>query len=157
MPISGSYFYAVMQSPTVGSFPTDGSDNSLVKFDSSSRRLQSTNVVIGDGDEISGYRGAINRQTADYNLTMADSGKIVEMSGASLLTVFLPNFLSAGFGCTVSTVGSSQVLFSASTGAVLRSYTNLSKSAGQNAVCSVYVTTNSNGTSAVYILGGNIA
>jgi hypothetical protein len=105
--------------------------------------------------EIYGYKAFINLITASsYNLPASDSGKVVEMSN-SLGTggfIYLPNFLSSGFCCTFTQASTGTFTFSASAGATLKSYTNLTKSAGENAQCSLYVRSNANGSSAVYIL-----
>jgi len=112
-------------------------------------------VTIDSSNRIYGYLANINAQTGTaYTLAASDSGKIVECSNASAITLTLPNTLSPGFNCTVVQTGAGQVTISAAGGATLQSYDSFIATAGQYAALNVYVTANSGGTSAVYIMQG---
>lgn len=104
-----------------------------------------------------GYKASINLQSGSlYNLQASDTGKIVELSNSAGGRCYLPNTLGTGFCCTVVAVTGTWH-FSASTGATIVSYQNLTKSAGGEAECSVYVRKNTDNASAFFVLGGNLA
>lgn len=108
-----------------------------------------TNLVPLSGD-------GINQQTgSSYSLVGADSGKIVECSNASAITVTLPNNLPQGFACDIVQKDAGVVTFVTASGATLQNRQNHSKAAGQYARCRLYVTENNGGSSAVYVLAGD--
>lgn len=112
-------------------------------------------VSIDGSNTIYGYRANINVQTGTtYTLAASDSGKIVECSNASAITLTLPNNLSVGFNCTVVQTGAGQVSITPASGAILHNYDSFTKTAGQYAAVNLYVTSNSGGSSAVYIMQG---
>jgi len=130
--------------------------NSHLILSSSAGSTVAVSGALSVDGEIYGYKAFMNAAGASYNLLATDAGKVIELSSAVGIAatgfLYLPNFLSAGFCCTVSQISTGTFTFSASAGAVLRSFHNLTKSADVNALCSLYVTSNSNGASAVYIL-----
>lgn len=98
----------------------------------------------------------INVQTGtSYSLSAADAEKIVECSNASPFTLTLPNNLKQGFTCSVAQKGANLVTFSAASGATMHNRNGHTRTAGQYAVCNLYVTSNSDGSSAVYVLTGD--
>lgn len=115
-----------------------------------------TGITVDDTtNAIYGYSAKLNAQTGTtYTLQASDNGKIVECSNASAITVTLPNSLAVGFNCTVVQTGAGQVTLSAGSGAVLRNYDSYTKTAGQWGALNLYVTTNSGGSSAVYVMQG---
>lgn len=117
-------------------------------------------ATIDSTGEIYGYKGKLNAQTSfgspqAYTLLSTDTGKIVTIDSAGAVTVILPNNLGAGFLCTVVQKGAGQITFSAASGATLNNRSSHTKSAGQWAVTSLYIDSNSGGSSAVYVLGGD--
>lgn len=103
-----------------------------------------------------GFSSKRNPQTGTtYTLQASDNGKIIELSNASAITLTLPNSLAADFNCLIVQTGAGQVTLSAAGGATLRNRSSFTKTAGQWAMLSMYVTTNAGGSSAVYILGGD--
>lgn len=139
--------------------PGSSTDNTLPRFDGSSgSTLQGSGVVVSDADEISGYKGNINAQTGtSYTLTAADTGKVVELTNAAAITLDMPNNLPVGWCCTVVQGGAGAVTFTPASGASRRNRQSHTKTAGQWAICMLYVRTNSGGSAAEYVLGGDTA
>ena len=84
-------------------------------------------------------------------------GKVISFSNASAITVSCPNSLSAGFTVLCTQGGAGQVTFTSVAGAFLRQRQSAYKTAGQYAVVSLIVMTNSTGTSAQWFMGGDTA
>jgi hypothetical protein len=90
-----------------------------------------------------------------YTFVAADSGKQVTLTNAAAVAATLPNNLPKGWNCLVWQGGAGQVTFSPASGATLRNRQGQTHTAGQYAMVSLMVMSNSNGTSAVYALGGD--
>jgi hypothetical protein len=103
--------------------------------------------------------GTVQAQNADFaaSITLAttDNGKVKNCTSASAVTVTLPNSLPLNFYCTINQVGAGQITFSAGSGATVNNRQGLTHSAGQWAMCCLYVKSNT-GTNAAYILGGDV-
>jgi hypothetical protein len=103
--------------------------------------------------------GTVQAQNADFaaSITLAttDNGKVKNYTGASAATVTLPNSLPLNFYCTINQVGTGQITFSAGSGATVNNRQGLLHSAGQWAMCCLYVKSNT-GTNAAYVLGGDV-
>jgi hypothetical protein len=113
-------------------------------------------VKVDDDDCIYGFAGKVQVQTgASYTLVAGDTGKIIECSHGSAITLTLPNDLPQGFTCTVMQKGAGAVSFSPASGAARHHRQSHTKTAGQYAACTLYVTENSDGTSAAYVLAGD--
>lgn len=118
--------------------------------------LNVTGVKVDSSDCLYGFKGKLQVQTGTtYTLVAGDTGCIVECNNASAITLTLPNGLSQGFTCTVVQKGAGVVTMSAASGAALHNRQGHSKTAGQYAACTLYVTSNSGGSSAVYVLAGD--
>lgn len=149
---------AVTMRGTLGLANASITDNAIVRFDGASGATQASNVIIGDNDELHGFKTAINLQSGTgYSLAATDSGKVVECSNAAAITVTLPNNLPVGFGCTIMQKGAGQVGISAASGATLQNRQGHTQTAGQYALVTLYVSENSDGSSAVYVMGGDSA
>lgn len=138
--------------------PASSVDNTLPRFDSTTGKLlQASGVAVTDDNEISGYRGNINRQTGtSYTLVAADSGKIVELANASSIALTADPALPKGFCCTiVQELAGAATIASTGSGTVVNRQSQF-KTAGLNAMCSVYVRSNS-GSNAVFVFGGDTA
>lgn len=99
-----------------------------------------------------------NAQTGTtYTFAAADYGKQVTLTAANPITATLPNSLPQGWNCLVWQGGAGQVLFSPASGATLRNRQGQTHTAGQYAMVSLMVMTNTSGTNAVYALGGDTA
>jgi len=105
---------------------------------------------------LSGYQANITQKTgASYTLAPADCGKVVELSHTAAITLTLPNNLPAGFCCTLVQTGAGQVTLASASGATLKHRQNHTRIAGTEGLASIYITANSNGSSAVYRWGGD--
>lgn len=137
--------------------PSSSVDNTLPRFDGAGgKTLQASGVAVTDNNEISGYKGHLNSQTGtSYTLQASDSGKVVELTNASAITLTMPNSLPVGWCCTVVQGGAGVATFSAASGATRRNRQSHTRTAGQWAMCSIYVRDNSGGSAAEYVLGGD--
>ncbi len=138
---------------------TGATDNQLLRSDGTGgATVQATGITVSDTNEIYGYLAGRNAQTGTtYTLAASDSGKIVECSNASAITVTLPNSLSVGFCCTLLQAGAGQVTFSAASGAAFSAYSSQTKTAGQYAAVTIWCYANSDGSHANYYIAGNMA
>lgn len=82
---------------------------------------------------LSGFAANITNISANYSLTAADNGKVIQSTSASAITVTIPTGLPTGFNCTVIQMGAGQITFS---GTYLNR-TGFTKSASQYSVVSI--------------------
>jgi len=103
----------------------------------------------------SGYRGdslTTNVQTGTtYTLTDEDNGRVIAMNNASAITLTVPQYLKAGFNCTIIQLGTGQITPTAS-GTTINSYASTTKTAGQYAACTLLAISDD-----VFVLGGTLA
>lgn len=131
--------------------------DALVRGDDGAKGVQTTGVLVTDDNEISGYAAHVKRVTAStYTLLAADSGKLLELSDGTGVTLDLPNDLPKGWNATVVQWGAGAVTFDPEAGGTLVNRQSHDESAGQYAMCSLYVSSNS-GTDAAWVLGGDTA
>ncbi len=101
---------------------------------------------------------SFNDQTGTtYTMLSSDYGKALTFTNASPITVTLPNSLPKGWNVVIYQGGAGQVTFSPGTGASMAQRLTKNKTAGQYAVASLLVVSNSNGSNAQYVLGGDVA
>jgi hypothetical protein len=82
---------------------------------------------------LSGFGANVLTISANYPLTAADNGRIIQSSSASAITVTIPTGLPTGFNCTIVQMGAGQITFS---GTYLNR-TGFTKTASQYAVVSI--------------------
>jgi hypothetical protein len=82
---------------------------------------------------ISGFGANVLNISANYPLTAADNGRIIQSTSASAITVTIPTGLPTGFNCTIVQMGAGQITFS---GTYLNR-TGFTKTASQYAVVSI--------------------
>lgn len=82
---------------------------------------------------------------------------VLQSTAGSGITVTLPKDLPAGFTCMVEQSGAGQITFAAATGAALVNRQSHTKTAGQYALCTLYVRDNDDGISASWLLAGDTA
>lgn len=163
------------ENTTLDTSTTKYPTNNLVKTvtDAISSALSSlTSVVSGKanlsgGNSFSGTQtfgdGVINRFLGDvvnvtsfpYTLQASDNGKILRFNSATPVVVNLPNNLVIGFNIAWSQAGAGQVTFAPASGSTMNNRQSQVKSAGQYAMGSLIVMTNTGGTSAMYNLAGD--
>jgi hypothetical protein len=61
---------------------------------------------------ISGFAANIGNIAAEYNISAADNGKILQSTSATAITITIPTGLPTGFNCTVVQMGAGQLTFS---------------------------------------------
>ncbi len=61
---------------------------------------------------ISGFAANVTSISANYPLTAADNGKIIQSTSASAISITIPTGLPTGFNCTVVQMGAGQLTFS---------------------------------------------
>lgn len=103
---------------------------------------------------ISGYRASVNVLTTNYVALPTDTGRLIQITSTTPSLVTLTNNASLGTCMTVAQVGSGQVSFTCVGGAVVNS-SSFTKTRTQFSVCSLYVASNTSGTSALWILSGD--
>ena len=82
---------------------------------------------------ISGFAANITSVSANYSITSADNGKVIQSTSASAITITIPTGLPTGFNCTVVQMGAGQVTFSGT----LLNRTGFTKTASQYSVVSI--------------------
>jgi hypothetical protein len=98
--------------------------------------VSTTGSLIGGNvstSSISGFAANVATISANYPITAADNGKIIQSTSASAITVTIPTGLPTGFNCTIVQMGAGQITFSGT-------YLNRSgftKTASQYAVVSI--------------------
>jgi hypothetical protein len=137
--------------------PVSSVDNTLPRFvGTSGTQIEGTGIVVGDDDELSNYKALVEELTGtSYTVTEADSGKILEFNNAATITVTLPSNMPKGVAFTAVQAGAGVIDFVVETGGVLANRQSHNSSAGQYAMCSLYVRENVSG--ATWVLGGDTA
>jgi hypothetical protein len=137
--------------------PATSVDNTLARWNGTDNKtLQGSGVNVSDDSEIDGYRGNVKLTTANsYALLAADSGKVLEFSDGTGVALDMHNNLPKGWCATVVQVAAGAVTFTPASGATRRNRQSHTKSAGQWAMCTLYVRANSGGSAAEYVLGGD--
>ena len=98
--------------------------------------ISTTGAITGgnsDTSSISGFSANITSVSANYSLTAADNGKVIQATSASAITITIPSGLPAGFNCTVVQMGAGQITFA---GTYLNRG-NFTKTASQYAIVSI--------------------
>lgn len=98
--------------------------------------ISTAGALIGGNtstSSISGFAANVGTISANYPLTAADNGKIIQSTASSAITITIPSGLPTGFNCTVVQWGAGQITFSGS-------YVNrggFTKTASQYSVASI--------------------
>lgn len=101
-----------------------------------SGNLSTTGNLTGGNSStstISGFSANVTTISANYSITAADNGKIIQSTSATAITVTIPTGLPTGFNCTIVQMGVGQITF-------LGTYLNrggFTKTASQYAVVSI--------------------
>jgi hypothetical protein len=98
--------------------------------------ISTTGTITGANSStssISGFAANIVSASANYSITAADNGKVIQSTSASAITITIPTGLPTGFNCTVVQMGAGQVTFS---GTILNR-TGFTKTASQYSVVSI--------------------
>ena len=98
--------------------------------------ISTTGTLTGGNSStssISGFAANVATITANYSITAADNGKVIQSTSASAITVTIPTGLPTGFNCTVVQMGAGQITFSGT----YVNRTGFTKTASQYAVVSI--------------------
>lgn len=98
--------------------------------------ISTTGALTGGNSStsnISGFAANVISVSANYSITSADNGKVIQSTSASAITITIPTGLPTGFNCTVVQMGAGQVTFS---GTYLNR-TGFTKTASQYSVVSI--------------------
>ena len=101
-----------------------------------SGNVSTTGALTGgnsDTSSLSGFTANITSVAANYSLTSADNGKVIQSTSAGAITITIPNGLPAGFNCTIVQMGAGQITFA---GTYLNRG-NFTKTASQYAIVSI--------------------
>lgn len=80
-----------------------------------SGNLSTTGNLTGGNSStstISGFAANVATISANYSITAADNGKIIQSTSATAITVTIPTGLPTGFNCTIVQMGTGQITFS---------------------------------------------
>jgi len=100
----------------------------------------------------------LNTQTGTtYTLQASDKGKVVELSNAAAIVHLLPNNLPVGWSCTIVQAGAGQVTLSAQATGSMRQAGGYTKLRAPWAQASLYVRSNAGGSSAEWVVSGEMA
>lgn len=129
---------------------------------SASGVLKVTNGSSGTGDlelgKLVSFKANIKVETGTtYTLLAADTGKILEFTNGSAVTVTLPDTLPVGFTVTIVQAGAGQITLSPDGAAGILNARSHVNTYGQEACTSLYVTSNPGGTAATYRFSGDTA
>jgi hypothetical protein len=98
--------------------------------------ISTTGAITGgnsDTSSISGFSANITSVAANYSLTAADNGKVIQATSTTAITVTIPSGLPAGFNCTIVQMGAGQITFSGT----YFNRGNFTKTASQYAIVSI--------------------
>jgi hypothetical protein len=98
--------------------------------------ISTTGALTGGNSStsnISGFAANVASISANYSITSADNGKVIQSTSASAISIAIPTGLPTGFNCTVVQMGAGQITF---TGTYLNRGT-FTKSASQYSVVSI--------------------
>ena len=98
--------------------------------------VSTTGALTGgnsDTSSISGFTANITSVAANYSLTAADNGKVIQSTSASAITITIPSSLPAGFNCTVVQMGAGQITLAGT----YFNRGNFNKTASQYAIVSI--------------------
>lgn len=106
---------------------------------------------------ISGVSVVTRTVTASFSLVADDDLDLVFVNASAGVTCTLPNDRPVGTTVTIVQVGAGAVTFAAQAGGSRVARGNLFATAGQYAIASVVVYTNTTGTNALWIVAGDLA
>jgi hypothetical protein len=96
----------------------------------------------------------VSSKSGNYAAVLADDWSVILFTAAATLTI--PNSLPQGWQCSIIQMGTGQVTVSAY-GSPPLSRSSHTKTAGQYAMASIFVATNTSGTNAAVLLAGDTA
>jgi hypothetical protein len=98
--------------------------------------VSTTGALTGgnsDTSSLSGFTANITSVAANYSLTSADNGKVIQSTSAGSITITIPSGLPAGFNCTIVQMGAGQITLAGT----YFNRGNFTKTASQYAIVSI--------------------
>ena len=98
--------------------------------------ISTTGALTGGNSStsnISGFAANVASISANYSITSADNGKVLQSTSATAISIAIPTGLPTGFNCTIVQMGAGQITF---TGTYLNRG-GFTKSASQYSVISI--------------------
>ncbi len=156
--VSGSW--SVINDVNALQGPASSTANTLPRFSGTSGKVMlSSGIVVTDTNAMSGQLDVVSSNAnTTYTLVAGDTGKIIEMNSSVSRVLTLPATFTQGFNCSVVQAGvaAGKVVFTAASGATLTGNSAVTTSAGVWARCFLYVSSNTSGTNAVWVLSGTV-
>ena len=90
---------------------------------------------------------------ASFTLGPDNNEQLIQATAG--LTITLPKNLPQGLSCLIEQASADSVIFDPADGATLVNRQDFDRTAGQYALCTLYVRTNTTGINAEYLLGGD--
>jgi hypothetical protein len=134
-PSASSTNFTMMNENASGSLILGTNNLNRLTIDNSGNTSLTGNLTGGNSStsNISGFAANVTSVSANYPITSADNGKVIQSTSASAITITIPTGLPTGFNCTVVQMGAGQVTFS---GTYLNR-TGFNKTASQYSVVSI--------------------
>jgi hypothetical protein len=136
--VAGQIYAGGIQNTPIGN--TNASSGSFTTIVASGNITATGNLTGGNSSSssISGFAANILSISADYPITSADNGKVIQSTGGTSITITIPNSLPNGFNCTVVQMGAGQITFARSplTPTIINR-TGFTKTASQYSVVSI--------------------
>jgi len=134
-PSTSSTNFTMMNENASGSLILGTNNLNRLTIDNSGNTSLTGNLTGGNSStsNISGFAANVTSVSANYSITSADNGKVIQSTSASAITITIPTGLPTGFNCTVVQMGAGQVTFS---GTYLNR-TGFTKTASQYSVVSI--------------------
>jgi len=136
--------------------PVTSTATALARYSGTTGKvLANSPVLVGDNGELTGFRVSPKVITAtSYTLLPEDTGRPLEFSNASTISVTVPGSLPKGWTAPISAVGAGEVQL-VTAGATIRNRSGHTKLAGQWGMGAIYVRENSGGSAAEVLFGGD--
>lgn len=150
------YGIFVLPAYAVEGFNTAYANTIPRQFDTSGRRLKTSNIVIEDGDQMFNYRAKRTIQSGTtYTLVAYDSGTIIEFDNPAGCTVTVPDDLFDDFCVTLVQKDSGAVTVVGDTGVDIDNVDAQFSTGGTFAMCTLYRTQDD--TNQKFIFAGRTA
>jgi hypothetical protein len=91
----------------------------------------------GNASTLSGFAANIASISANYPITTADNGKVIQSNSDAVITITIPASLPTGSNCMVLQYGTGQITFSGASGVNIINRNGYNKSIGQYALVTI--------------------
>lgn len=145
-----------VQDSTITASLADGAAQSFGPYPLGRDFLITGNAVVAIADAaLGGEALSFVSITANATISRLHHNKMLRVNKGTDVTLTLPNDLPQGFACVVVQIGVGLAIFAAASGAAKHNRQSFDRTAGQWAEMPVHVDSNADGSSAVWVLGGD--